>query len=414
MLKYIRTLIRRTIIIKKSVNLLKLALCLCLALTVYILLYKRLNNINSRSLTTVPNEPEIEFQKQPSITIDNFISNNHLKIESEVNSLVLVLCDSIEQCKSSSMKEILIHLDSLRIKYHLQSFKLSKTGKLRLSGLNLYSKTNQKLKGHYGLVIIESLDLIEKLDYEHKQYLNHYCTRFRVGVIFLFTKAYANISKSIRFGSVSISLKQVKLSNIECYLNEFEYSKEFFKITKSSHARRNLDLLSSSIDVGVDYYSFNSSNDQMEPLIVCNQMFNVIAKTKTNVSSLIPRLVVFGIDLNIFEISSALLLDLLAFASFDRLSSSVKRYIQIDIDDIFVGSSGKRMTPADVNELINFQENILNTLYFNSSNEKFKFNLGFSGYYFKSGNFIENQADNLLIGNFSLILKENSLYISFC
>jgi heparan sulfate N-deacetylase/N-sulfotransferase NDST2 len=79
--------------------------------------------------------------------------------------------------------------------------------------------------------------------------------------------------------------------------------------------------------------------------------------------------------------------------------------VQIDIDDIFVGATGTRMVEADVFSLIRFQEEHLNRFVFNVSSSygddvyKFKFNLGFSGYYYQSGNDKENKGDQLLVEN---------------
>ncbi len=38
----------------------------------------------------------------------------------------------------------------------------------------------------------------------------------------------------------------------------------------------------------------------------------------------------------------------MSFLSHGRLSTSLQRYIQVDIDDIFVGQKGTRLTPSDV------------------------------------------------------------------
>ena len=38
----------------------------------------------------------------------------------------------------------------------------------------------------------------------------------------------------------------------------------------------------------------------------------------------------------------------MSFLSHGRLSTSLQRYIQVDVDDIFVGQKGTRLTPSDV------------------------------------------------------------------
>ncbi len=48
-------------------------------------------------------------------------------------------------------------------------------------------------------------------------------------------------------------------------------------------------------------------------------------------------------------------------------------------------------------EQYEFQNNFLNKRHFNSSTYEFKFNLGYSGYYYQHGNTEENLADEMLI-----------------
>lgn len=38
----------------------------------------------------------------------------------------------------------------------------------------------------------------------------------------------------------------------------------------------------------------------------------------------------------------------MSYLSHGKLSTSLQRYIQVDIDDIFVGMKGTRLTPVDV------------------------------------------------------------------
>ncbi|CAF0762758.1 unnamed protein product [Rotaria sordida] len=70
----------------------------------------------------------------------------------------------------------------------------------------------------------------------------------------------------------------------------------------------------------------------------------------------------------------------------------LNRYIQIDIDDIFLGSkSHDRLKSDDIQALIHSQSFIQNYI------SNFRYRLGFSGYYYNSGNDEENQGDRLLI-----------------
>ena len=70
----------------------------------------------------------------------------------------------------------------------------------------------------------------------------------------------------------------------------------------------------------------------------------------------------------------------------------LNRYIQIDIDDIFLGSkSNDRLKFGDIQALLRSQLFIQNYV------SDFRYRLGFSGYYYHTGNDEENQGDRLLM-----------------
>lgn len=82
---------------------------------------------------------------------------------------------------------------------------------------------------------------------------------------------------------------------------------------------------------------------------------------------------------------------------------SLNRYIQIDIDDIFVGSSGTRITRVDADALLASQNA------FRRKIENFTYCLGFSGFYFRNGDPLEDEGDERLIGKFSYIYYRISI-----
>ncbi|VDK81715.1 unnamed protein product [Cylicostephanus goldi] len=70
---------------------------------------------------------------------------------------------------------------------------------------------------------------------------------------------------------------------------------------------------------------------------------------------------------------------------------SLDRYLQIDIDDIFVGARGTRMVESDVRALLESQ-NAMRRFVTN-----FTYMLGFSGGYFRNGDDSEDKGDELLV-----------------
>ncbi|XP_046856204.1 bifunctional heparan sulfate N-deacetylase/N-sulfotransferase 2-like [Xenia sp. Carnegie-2017] len=100
----------------------------------------------------------------------------------------------------------------------------------------------------------------------------------------------------------------------------------------------------------------------------------------------------FGAGLSFWP-HKLLFLDALGYMSSGKLAKSLDRWIQVDIDDIFVGRSGIRMKADDVQALVSAQKSLQKMV------PGFQFNLGFSGKYFKNGNEEENAGDEELIKN---------------
>jgi hypothetical protein len=105
------------------------------------------------------------------------------------------------------------------------------------------------------------------------------------------------------------------------------------------------------------------------------------------------RRVIFGIA-NQHWLDRLLLLDAIEHLSSGEILTPLERYIQIDIDDIFVGASGTRMNESDVFALVEAQTHFATLI-----EDGFKFNLGFSGKYFMRGSETEQLGDKQLIAN---------------
>ena len=87
------------------------------------------------------------------------------------------------------------------------------------------------------------------------------------------------------------------------------------------------------------------------------------------------------------------LIDILHEVSGGIFSTDLERYIQIDIDDMFVGSEGTRIIKSDVDAMIEFQEK------WDPVVPGVHFVIGFSGKFFqRSNNTMENQGDEYILG----------------
>lgn len=229
-------------------------------------------------------------------------------------------------------------------------------------------KLSNEFKSFYSVVVFESEDFFKSIyDQIFIDYLINTARKFKIGFIFLdnnpnFNIKYCKLNVNVKYFFKITKFKSETNFLLKSFSNERQFTQEKIKYTI--------------------------------PVLLCDSNIKPILKNRHPDS---VRFVIMKIKLN--NILSSLILDIIEYCSYDRLSLGLERMIQIDIDDVFVGTSGLRLKPTDVHSLIEFQ-NYLNNNFFNLSNDKFKFNLGFSGFHYCSGSYYENLGDQLLIGNF--------------
>ncbi|KAI1715510.1 heparan sulfate-N-deacetylase domain-containing protein [Ditylenchus destructor] len=88
-----------------------------------------------------------------------------------------------------------------------------------------------------------------------------------------------------------------------------------------------------------------------------------------------------------------ILLDSLIYMAPNIANRDLDRFIQIDIDDVFVGQSGTRFVPDDVKQLKQTQDDLRKYI------DGFYFTLGFSGYFFRHGDSLEIRGDEELVAS---------------
>jgi hypothetical protein len=372
-------------------NFLKLILILnVLVLFYFFIFYKNLTILKHLAINSYSNSNKIvAFQYKNDVTFSNksnqfqFVNNNKTRLD--INQ-ILVITDSYN---SNNTIELISLFESLRYSYKiLLENNLARNAK-RISG---FLKKNS-----FSLIVIDSSELLQNDEYSHiKQAIFDLSSYFKIGLIIFFKSTKERIEINQR-----IDIQAKDRSPVDsCKLGGFNEYKTFYRVTKFNDKEDILHENFRQID-STNLVTFSKYDSKcFIPVVSCSSAkTNLELILKTNeLSCGFQRTVLIGIDLSHLIISASLLTDFISYASHGILTVNLTRYIQVDIDDIFVGAKNTRMVPRDVHALINFQENFLNKFYFNSSPYKFKFNLGFSGYYYQSGNFDENKGDELLIG----------------
>ena len=102
--------------------------------------------------------------------------------------------------------------------------------------------------------------------------------------------------------------------------------------------------------------------------------------------------VYFGISPS-YWLSNLIFLDTLRYYGYaTRMSSySLERYIQVDIDDVFLAKTELKMLERDVNRIVESQ-NLLQEVI-----PGFKYNLGYCGAFFQTGTEQTKRADQMLV-----------------
>uniref|UniRef100_A0AC35TKZ8 [heparan sulfate]-glucosamine N-sulfotransferase n=1 Tax=Rhabditophanes sp. KR3021 TaxID=114890 RepID=A0AC35TKZ8_9BILA len=123
----------------------------------------------------------------------------------------------------------------------------------------------------------------------------------------------------------------------------------------------------------------NSNNEIVDVVIKDTGHFDDIEK------------VIIGGSLNFWSIQLAFHDAVLYFDNRLKGKFDLDRFVQIDIDDMFVGQLGTRIVRNDVDAMIETQTKLRERI------EGFTFNVGFSGYYFRRGNELEQRGDEYLV-----------------
>jgi hypothetical protein len=320
----------------------------------------------------------------------NFYSSSESKLVNKINILLIT-----SPIISRNFEYIIQVLTSLDLDFLI----------LRIYDKESSNIISQLFLKSYVLVIIESFDLITKIDAKSRFVLFNYCNTNSIGIIF-----FTNTDNINNFSNIEIRNKSVDALK-SCKLNNEIQKDSFYKITKSSQS----PLLISNRNYlkEIKALSYFNDDNNYKSVIECENNSNlmiistgdscktILGSTKCQINSLTNiRKVFISIELEKLPILSILFMDALSFASYNKITFDLKRFIQIDIDDMFVEAIGKRLKPNDVTALLNFQD-FLSKKYFINLDETqqadFKFNLGFSGFYYQKGNDEENEADRQLI-----------------
>ena len=200
-------------------------------------------------------------------------------------------------------------------------------------------------------------DYNDYLRYSKSSYFKSNLTHYKIGVVVFNTE----------------SSKADQVDVFECKLNNENHMQEFLHVTKFNTQAVRIDKK----------FQYNTKfrnlffNNNSKSILKCETSNNNTIEDGLFVSVInnVKHAFVTLIRFNDIWLLKLLFIDALRYLTNGVIDVGLKRFIQIDIDDIFCGLSGTRMIPSDLFELLKLQDELSKNYFSNET--KFKFNLGF-------------------------------------
>ena len=222
----------------------------------------------------------------------------------------------------------------------------------------------------YSLIIFSSLSIYKLLPSVHKQQYHKYCRNNNVGIIFVTN----DVSGSIEVGNgagLSLYKFNAEIKNFYVYPTNFLYiTKGDINVspTETYWTFLNVDNGNFVPIASVEYLNPDTQQSVTYPVVLADYGGNDGV-----------RRVFFGCPPDSWIVKLLFLDAIRQFSAQPVLKFGLKRYILVDIDDIFVAPPGTRMKVDDVKALIDAQETL------RSKVPGFTFNLGYAGYFYNQG-----------------------------
>ena len=309
-------------------------IAICISLLTFIFLSYRLMRLTYSDKRANPPQPVIKCRfdglRKPVFTP----KDHHTHESVRIGKRVLVF---VESQYTKHAKLIIATLEAARFEY-----KIENTGK-SLPALTHYDK------GRWSVIVFENLEAYINMDNWNRGLLDKYCQEYKVGmIIFVHSADEYGIDREKVPGFPLILRYNMALQDYR--LNPFT---ELWRITRPG------EVIPGPL-TDDDWTVFEYNHSTYEPISYARAAPNQFLDPGYTIdnSTLVAALqdrgeldgiwrVYFGNGLR-FWLHRLVFLDSLSYLSHGKLSLSLDRYIQVDVDDIFVGLIGTRMIPADV------------------------------------------------------------------
>ena len=323
----------------------KLSLTFFIAISLLILLYK--------SILVLP-QAENEYY----IPLETHDDNNNNR-SSYLGQKVLLIA-------KNDNKGVSRYLQQLRIEFDLCLIN-------QICDFPAFSSPAQE---HYSIIIFSD-SLYYSYPPTHLKFITNYCLEVNCAFIIISTNTELNGK-----------LFSAKI-NENSHLDFSTTNSPIFHITRPK-------ITYSESQTSLQLSCFESLHPTFQPLLYTDVHSSghnrcwVIVHDLGEIDSI--KKVYFGISQN-YWLANLIFLDTLRFYGYaTRMSSySLERYILVDVDDVFLAKTELKMLEKDVNRIVESQ-NLLQEVI-----PGFKYNLGYCGAFFQTGNELTKRGDQMLV-----------------
>lgn len=263
---------------------------------------------------------------------------NPPQLHVHTDPVVLVL---VESQYSQLGQDIVAILESVHYQFHVEI----------ASGKGDLPPLTDKGHGRYSLIIYENLIKYSNVDTWNRQLLHQYCSENRVGIIG-FYRSTDNSPPLLKLRGLPVVLRTNQVLWDCCVVS----SSPLLHLTKPGTDHGTLP--------GEDWATFSSNHSSYQAVLQARPKDGAGASSGDTPDSGFNsglqatvvqdmglydgvRRVLFGKGLG-YWLHKLILVDAISYLTDRKLTLGLQRHILVDIDDIFVGKEGTRMTAEDV------------------------------------------------------------------
>jgi hypothetical protein len=204
-------------------------------------------------------------------------------------------------------------------------------------------------------------------------------------------KSFDDFIKTNKIGIMIFSRNNSESQDVEfteCQLNEDKFLENVLYMTKFNTQPFEIKK---KLKFNKEFNSMFFSKETSKSILKCNNQEILYV----NIIDDIKHVFISIATIDDIWLLKSLFIDSIRYLTNGEIDIGLKRYVQIDIDDIFV----TKMVPEDVFELVKLQDDI-SSKYFQNNQHEFKFVIGFCGKLYQNRNGSENEGDRSIIGLF--------------